>query len=164
MKRFRRLAIALLLALAGSTAAQVHVAMQSYYPVIRVSTAEGVTYTTLLEPAAERSRCAAASRLFLASLKARCEDCEVLLARCERSPEDVEEPGTLGAAPVPQHVVAVPGLRIEISGPAAPAARGCEVIARDLAARGLDSWHQMEFSCTAPGARDARTHERSRRS
>lgn len=158
MSRFKRLAFIVLLVLAGSTAAQMHVSMQSYYPVIRVSTAEGVTYTTLLEPAPERSRCAAASRLFLASLKAGCKDCDVHFARCEREPEEAES----GAQAAQRHFVSLPGLRIDIDGPMAPATRGCEAIARDLAARGLGHPERLKVRCTAPGVRDARTPARSR--
>jgi hypothetical protein len=160
MSRFRRLSLIVLLVLAGSSAAHMHVTMQSYYPVIRVSTVDGVTYTTLLEPAEDRSRCAAASRVFLASLKAGCEDCEVRFARCEREPEGAEAPSRAQAAQ--RHFVSLPGLRIDIDGPVAPAARGCEAIARDLAARGLGHPERLKVSCTAPGVRDARTRARSR--
>jgi hypothetical protein len=160
MSRFKRLSLIVLLVLAGSTAAQMHVAMQSYYPVIRVSTVEGVTYTTLLEPAEDRSRCAAASKVFLASLKAGCEDCEVHFARCEREPEGAE--ALSGAQAAQRPFVSLPGLRIDIDGPTVPAARGCEAIARDLAARGLGHPERLKVSCTAPGVRDARTPARSR--
>jgi len=136
MKRFKRLCLAVLLGLAGSTAAQMHVARQSYYPVIRVSTVEGVTYTTLLEPAGERSRCAAASKVFLASLKTQCPECDVHFARCERAPGDT---GDIGPQPVPHQVFSVPGLRIDIAGPAASARLGCELIAQDFLRRGLPS-------------------------
>src|SRR5690606_38580698 len=82
--RVKKLATLLLLVLAGSTAAQLHVSRQTYAPVIRVATPEGLTYTTQLQPASERAVCAAASKQFLASLKTQCPACEVRFARCER--------------------------------------------------------------------------------
>jgi len=140
----KKLATLLLLVLAGSTAAQLHVSMQTYAPVIRVATPEGLTYTTQLQPASERAVCAAASKQFLASLKTQCPACEVRFARCERGLE-----GAVVADAVPRaasgeseslpvrHVVRTPGLHIDVAGAAEPARRACETIARSLARLGL---------------------------
>lgn len=128
--------VALLLAL-GAVVAQLHVAMQSYVPVIRVASPDGMTYTALFDARSEWRACAEANRRFLDPLKARCARCEVVFARCERGLDRRELlPGLWFSAP---------GLRIAIAGPAPAARSSCAEMAADFFRRGVRS-----ASCVVP--------------
>lgn len=146
----KRATIALVLVLGAAAVAHLHVTMQRYFPVIRVATPEGLVYTALFDPTAERRACADANRRFLDPVKERCIGCEVVFARCERQLEDLEP--AFGGDSIRQHVVSVPGLRIDIDGPAAPAKRSCDLIAGDFARRGLPT-----ASCSSPARVDTRS-------
>jgi hypothetical protein len=140
----RQGAIALLLMLAGAAVAHLHVAMQTYAPVIRIATPEGLVYTAWFDPRDERRACADASKLFVDPIKARCAECEVIFARCERELQDFEH--LMAEEPGGHHVVSLPGLRIDIAGPAASARRSCHVMADDFTKHGVQSAiceHQM---------------------
>lgn len=126
----RTVLVALLVAL-GGVVAQVHVGMQSYVPVIRVASPDGMTYTALFDATAEWRACADANRRFLDPLKAGCTQCEVVFARCERR--------TDGLARVPGLWFSAPGLRIAIAGPAPAAQSSCAEMAADFFRRGVRS-------------------------
>lgn len=147
----KRAAFILLLASAGAAVAHLHVAMQTYFPVIRIATPEGLVYTARFDARQERRACADASRLFLDPVRQRCAGCEVMFARCERQLEDVE-PAFEQDEPVRHHVVHAPGLRIDIAGPAAPAKLSCDLIAGDFTRRGLRA-----ASCVNPAGADTKS-------
>jgi hypothetical protein len=130
--------IALLLIAVGSWLAHLHVVSQVYHPVVRLSSPEGLTYTTVQDSVQERRACGAANDRFLKPIKDSCKQCQVVYARCERKLEGFEAALADGAA-VPYYQVFGPGLRIAIAGPAAPAKASCEFIAGDMVKRGVRS-------------------------
>jgi hypothetical protein len=130
--------IALVLIAVGSWLAHLHVASQTYHPVVRLTSPEGLVYTTVQDEVQERRACGAANERFLKPIKESCKTCQVVFARCERKLEGLEQALANGAA-VPHYQVFAPGLRIAIAGPAAPAKASCDFIAGDMVKRGLRS-------------------------
>ena len=114
--------ILVVLVAAGAVLAHLHVESQTYYPVVRVATPEGLTYNAVQDGLRDRQACGAANDRFLAPLKQQCKLCKVVYARCERALEGVEAALHDGKIVV-LHVVAAPGFRMAIEGPA-PGARG----------------------------------------
>jgi hypothetical protein len=136
--------IALVLIAVGSWLAHLHVASQSYYPVVRLTSSDGLVYTTVQNEVQERRACGAANERFLKPIKETCKQCQVVFARCERKLEGLEAALANGAA-VPHYQVFAPGLRIAIAGPAAAAKASCEYIAGDMVNRG-----QRTAACVYP--------------
>jgi hypothetical protein len=130
--------IALLLIVAGSVVAHMHVVSQTYYPVVRIAAPEGLTYTAVQEATPERRACGKANDRFLAPIKQNCKDCQVVYARCERKLEGVERAMDEGKT-LPHYQVFGPGLRMAITGPDAPAKATCDYIAGDMVRRGVRS-------------------------
>ncbi len=130
--------IVIVLIAAGAWLAHLHVAAQTYHPVVQVLAPEGLTYTAVQDPTSERSACGAANDRFLGPLKAQCKQCQVVYARCARSLEGLEL-SILEGTPIPQHLVYAPGLRIAIAGPAAMAKASCDFLVGDLVKRGVRS-------------------------
>jgi hypothetical protein len=130
--------LVIVLIVAGAWLAHLHVAAQTYHPVVQVLAPEGLTYTAVQDPTSERSACGAANDRFLGPLKAQCKQCQVLYARCARSLEGLELSIREGTA-IPQHLVYAPGLRIAIAGPAGMAKANCDFLAGDLVRRGVRS-------------------------
>ena len=128
--------IALVLIAVGSWLAHLHVASQTYYPVVRVTSSEGIVYTTVQSEVSERRACGAANDRFLKPIKEVCKQCQVVYARCERKLEGFELALAEGAA-IPHPQVLAPGLRIAISGPDAMAKATCDFIAADMVKRGI---------------------------
>lgn len=133
--------IAVVLVGTASVLAHLYAVAQSYYPVVRVQTPEGLVVTAVHEPTSERGACAAANERFLAPFKSMCTDCRVIAARCERETADIGAQ-LLGAAAAAQHRVVAPGLQMAIDGPDAAVKLTCEEIAR--ATRG-------QAHCLPPG-------------
>ena len=130
--------IALVLIAIGSWLAHLHVASQIYHPVVRLTSSDGLVYTTVQDEVHERRDCGAANDRFLKPIKEACKQCQVVFARCERKLEGLEEALANGAA-VPLYQVFAPGLRIAISGPAPAAKASCDYIAGDMVKRGVRS-------------------------
>jgi UDP-GlcNAc:undecaprenyl-phosphate GlcNAc-1-phosphate transferase len=86
----RHMTVALLLIVVGAALAHLHVATQSYIPVISVATPDGLIYTASFDPRAERRACADANKRFLEPVKVQCPGCEVVFARCERQLHNLE--------------------------------------------------------------------------
>jgi hypothetical protein len=122
--------IAIVLVGATSALAHLHVVAQTYYPVVRVVTPEGLVLTAVHEPTSERAECAAANGEFLAPFKTMCKDCRVVTARCERALAGFE--AELGAGTtIGQHRISAPGvLNLAIDGPLEIAQLTCNEIAR----------------------------------
>ena len=118
----------------ASVLAHLHVVAQTYYPVVRVSSPEGLVFTAVHDPMNERSACAAANADFLAPFKALCRDCKVVAARCERELEGLEAALDEGKA-IPHHRVSAPGVDLAIAGPEEAARFACDHIARAAAGR-----------------------------
>jgi len=134
----KQIVIAALLIAAGAVLAHMHVVAQTYYPVVHVTTPEGLTYTAVFDRTDERRACGAKNDRFVAPFKAMCKECEVVLARCERELAGLELELAEGKA-IPYHRIYAPGLRVAISGPADMAKLGCDTIARGLTAQGMRS-------------------------
>ena len=132
----RQAILVVVLIAAGAWLAHLHVAAQTYHPVVQVLAPEGLTYTAVQDPTSERGACGAANDRFLGPLKAQCKQCQVLYARCARSLEGLELSIHEGK-PIPQHLVYAPGLRIAIAGPAETAKASCDFLVGDLVRRGV---------------------------
>jgi hypothetical protein len=138
-KFIKQALIALVLIAIGSWLAHLHVASQTYHPVVRLASAEdGLVYTTVQDEVSERRACGAANDRFLKPIKETCKQCQVVFARCERKLEGLEAAMANGAA-IPHYQVFAPGLRIAIAGPAVAAKANCEFIAGDMVKRGVRS-------------------------
>ena len=129
---------------AGAWLAHLHVASQTYRPIVRLASPDGLTYTTVQDEVSERRACGAANDRFLGPIKELCKQCQVVFARCERRLEGLEAALAEGAA-VPHYQVYAPGLRIAIAGPSAAAKASCEYIAADMVKRG-----QRSAACVDP--------------
>lgn len=139
-------AIVILVLLAvGSVLAHFHVANQSYYPVSKLASADGYTFHMVQDRRAQRNACGEANERFLAPIKARCLQCEVVYARCERELLGVELALLMGD-PMPMHVVVAPGLRLAMEGPKERVREQCEQFATDLVKGGART-----AACVFPG-------------
>lgn len=133
----KKIAIAAVLGIAGAVLAHMHVVSQRYYPMVKVTSPDGVTFIAVQDMTQERQACGEANSRFLEPVKARCKDCKVVAARCERVVDGDEERALLEGRPTPGYLVIGPGLRLAITGPAASARANCEYIAADMLKRGL---------------------------
>ena len=139
-------AIVILVLLAvGSVLAHYHVANQSYYPVSKLASADGYTFHMVQDRRAQRNACGEANERFLGPIKARCLQCQVLYARCERELQGVELALLMGD-PMPMHVVVAPGLRLAMEGPKERVREQCEQFATDLVKGGART-----AACVFPG-------------
>ena len=136
--------IALLLIAVGSWLAHLHVASQTYYPVVRLTSPDGLVYTTVQDEVQERRACGAANDRFLKPIKELCKTCQVLFARCERKLEGLEA-ALAGGAATSHYTVYAQSLRIAIDGPADAAKASCDFIAADMVKRG-----QRSAACLYP--------------
>jgi hypothetical protein len=127
---------ALLLIGAASALAHLHVTAQSYYPVVRVSSPDGLVFTAVHEATSERGVCAAANERFLAPLKTMCSECRVVAARCERELQGVEAALSDGKS-IPHHRIFAPGVQVAIAGPEQAASWSCGQIARSGSEQGV---------------------------
>lgn len=133
----KKIAIAAVLALVSAVLAHMHVVAQRYYPMVKVATPDGVTFIAVQDMTRERQACGEANDRFLEPVKARCKECKVLAARCERVVDGAEERALLEGRPTPGYLVVAPGLRVAINGPDHTARASCEYIASDMLKRGL---------------------------
>ena len=131
----KQVVTALLLIAAASVLAHLHVTAQTYYPVVRVSSPEGLVFTAVHEPTSERGACAAANERFLAPLKSMCSECRVVAARCERELEGAEAALSVGKSP--HHRIFAPGVQVAIVGPDEAASLSCSQIERTGGAPGV---------------------------
>jgi hypothetical protein len=132
--------IAAIVAIVGVTGwlAHLHVISQTYYPLLQMSSPDGLVYTAVHDETAERQTCGAVNDRFIEPVRANCKNCEVVYARCDRELSGLDA-ALMATRPVPHHVVRSPGLRLAISGPAAAARESCDFIASDLLKRGYRS-------------------------
>jgi len=132
----KKIVIAVLLVAAGAVLAHMHVAGQTYFPVVHMTTPEGLKYTAVFDRTDERRACGEKNDKFIAPFKSMCKQCEVVLARCERQLDGLELALSEGRE-IGQHRVHAPGLRVAISGPEKIAGDGCDYIAKGLTAQGI---------------------------
>src|SRR5882672_8084487 len=78
MKKWLKIGIGVVLAVAAGFVAHMHVVAQTYYPSLRVQAPEGLTYVVVQDERAERRECGAANERFLARIKQGCKECRIL--------------------------------------------------------------------------------------
>jgi hypothetical protein len=115
-------------------AAYLHARNEPYYPVARVAAPGGLTYTAFSGERRGREACVSANELFVEPLRKDCPACTVLFERCESKAEMMK----LRVAAVSEPVVLSRGLTLAVAGPGELARATCELIAQDLAKRGLE--------------------------
>jgi hypothetical protein len=118
--------------------AHIHVLSQTYHPVVRLASPDGLTYIAVQDAKEERQACGAANARFLRPVKTACKGCEVVVARCERQLDGVEL-GVYEGKRIPHYLVQGPGVRMAIQGPEAAARASCEQIAKQMVRSGLRS-------------------------
>lgn len=118
--------------------AHLHVVSQSYHPVVRLASPDGLVYTAVQDAKHERRECGAANERFLQPVKKTCKDCQVEIARCERHLEGFEL-DIYERRKTSEYVVFGPGVRMAIAGPARKAQASCEQIASQMVRSGLRS-------------------------
>jgi hypothetical protein len=118
--------------------AHLHVVAQTYHPVVRLASPDGLVYTAVQDATHERQACGVANDRFLGPVKQACKGCEVMIARCERELGGFELDVYRGKA-IAHHTVQGPGVRMAIEGPQPAARASCEQIANQLAKSGLRS-------------------------
>jgi hypothetical protein len=138
------LVIVVLLA-AGAVLARYHVDNQHYFPVSKLASADGYTFHMVQDRTDTREDCGKANDRFLAPLKAACQQCGVVYARCERELHGLELALLMGDA-VPVHVVIAPGVRLAMEGPPATLRRDCEAMAESIVKTGV-----RHAACVFPG-------------
>jgi hypothetical protein len=144
LKTARNVAIALVLGAVSAWLAHLHVVSQTYHPVVRLASPDGLTYTAVQDAKHERQACGEANDRFLRPIKEGCKGCEVVIARCERELEGLEL-AVYERRQVPYPVVSGPGMRMAIAGPPAQAKTTCEYIANYMLRSGLSS-----AACVSP--------------
>jgi hypothetical protein len=140
----KALVIVLLLA-AGGFLAHYHVANQSYYPVAKLTSQDGYTFSIVQDRVETRRECGEANDRFLEPIRRACTSCRVAYARCERELRGTELRLMMGE-PVPLHVVVAPGLRMALDGPAESMRGVCEQMAAAIVRVGVPS-----AACAYPG-------------
>lgn len=138
MKAARNIAVAVVLVVVSAWLAHLHVVSQSYHPVVRLASPDGLVYTAVQDARQERQACGAANDRFLGPVKRTCKDCKVVIARCERQLEGFEL-AVHERRQLPHHVVHGPGLRMAIAGPAQHAKASCEHIVGQMILSGVRS-------------------------
>lgn len=138
MKAARHAVVAAVLIAVSALLAHLHVVSQTYHPVVQLSSPDGLVYTAVQDAKQERQACGAANDRFLAPVKQQCEQCKVVVARCERELAGLEL-AVHERRRIAQHVVSAPGVRLAIAGPAATAKASCEHIAAQMVRSGLRS-------------------------
>ena len=137
-KNARNIAIAAVLIGVSAWLAHLHVVSQSYHPVVRLSSPDGLVYTAVQDAKQKRQACGAANDRFLHPVKQGCKQCRVELARCERQLEGFEL-AVYERRSIPNYVVSGPGVRLAIAGPAATAKASCAQIASEMVRSGLSA-------------------------
>jgi len=142
----KQVLIALILLAAGSLLAHMHIVTQTYHPVTRVSSPEGLVFTAVQAATRERSDCGAANERFLTPVKNLCTQCKEMVARCDRELEAFERSVFQDKASG-HYQVSAQGLHLAIEGPNEAARASCELMAGTLKKMGVAS-----AACLFPGA------------
>lgn len=141
----RKALIILVLLAAGALLARYHVANQHYFPVSKLVSSDGYTFVLVQDRTDTREACGKANDRFLAPLKAACQQCQVVYARCERELHGLELALLMGD-PVQVHVVRTPGVRLAMEGPPNTLRRDCEAMAASIVKTGVSY-----AACVFPG-------------
>ena len=130
------IALALVLIVTASVVAHLYLQSQVYYPVVRLDLPDGLSIAALLPETKERKACGAANDRFVAPFKQTCKDCKIAMARCERQLEGLELAMREGV-PLPHPMVVARELRMAVMGPPEAAKAGCQIVAKDMVAKGM---------------------------
>jgi hypothetical protein len=141
----RQSLVVLTLAIAGSVLAYFYVTGQSYYPVVKLASPDGLTYNVVQSADSGRNACGDANARFLGPVRKQCPQCAVVYARCERELEGIELALSTGA-PVPHYRVIGADVQIAVQGPADRVRAACEEIASDIVRGGVPT-----AACVFPG-------------
>jgi hypothetical protein len=136
--------IAIVLIAVGSVLAHLYVVSQTYHPVARIDSPEGLVFTAVQDPTQDRRDCGAANERFLGPIKHLCKDCKVVLARCERELDAYESAVYEGRA-LNDYQITAPGMRLAIAGPWEMAKENCVLMASALQKMGAPT-----ATCIAP--------------
>jgi hypothetical protein len=139
-RRLYQVLIAVVLIAAASVLAHMHVVIQTYHPVTRIASPEGLVFTAVQDARKERRDCGKANERFLEPIKAQCKACKVQIARCERELEPFERSVYQGEA-LRLHQVFAVGVRLAIDGPPELARASCELMAVELVKQGVRAAH-----------------------
>lgn len=126
------------LLLGAAVVAHFYVQSQVYHPVVRMQFPDGLSIAAVLPETKERQVCGAANDRFVAPFKQGCKECKVIAARCERDLEGVELAMRKGG-PIPHPMVVARDVRIAVIGAPETAKLGCQLVAADMAAKGMRS-------------------------
>jgi hypothetical protein len=137
LKAARNVTVGVVLIAVSAWLAHLYVVSQSYHPVVRLASPDGLTYTAVQDAKNERQACSAANERFLRPVKQGCKDCQVVIARCERQLEGFER--AVHEGQISHALVSGPGVRMAITGPRAAAKASCEQIVRHMVRSGLSS-------------------------
>jgi hypothetical protein len=107
---------------------------QSYVPLVRFHTSEGVYVTAVQSPAKSRSSCQAANDRFVGQLGSQCRDCTVE-THCLVELAGMELALAKGDD-VPVHTVLSKGARLALVGPPRTLQRSCEQLALQVGSTG----------------------------
>lgn len=135
----------LVLLAAGAVLARYHVDNQRYFPVSKLASADGYTFHLVQDQVDTRGDCGEANDRFLKPIKATCQQCEIVYARCKRELEGLELSLLMGD-PLPLHVVMTPSLRLAVDGPPRAVRQDCEHIATAIVKSGVPT-----ATCVFPG-------------
>lgn len=135
---YKKVFLGVILAGIASVVAHLYVQSQVYHPVVRLNMPDGLSITALLPETKERKTCGAANDQFLAPFKQQCKDCKIAAARCERDLEGLELAMQRGE-PIPYPMVVSREMKIAVIGPVEKANLGCQIVAKDMVARGVNT-------------------------
>ena len=117
-----------------------------YFPVSRITTKDGYSITAVQRAQKDAKACEAANARFTEPFKSTCETCSVQWSRC-KTKLDGQESAAIGGKALKSYSVALPLMRMILTGEAAKAA--CERIAFQTRQQGV-----QQAKCLTPGARN----------
>jgi hypothetical protein len=142
----RYLVLAALMFVAGLALTRLEREPQTFTPVVRVRTENGLFITLLQRAVQKRSVCAAAVETLVVGFDKACAQCSIESTECAAKLEGVEA-ALARKEPVPFHVVASDEIRIGILGPPKSVEAQCERMASMMANGGVKS-----ATCVRPAA------------
>ena len=134
----KRTLLALVLLGAGVALAQLYVEAVAYFPVVKIASPGGLSFTIVHDALGSRQACGSANREVLDPIRADCKECKLVYARCERELKGAEL-ALLQRKAVPFYIVSASNVRLLVTGPPAVARRACEDLASNIVKSGLQT-------------------------
>src|SRR2546425_11328336 len=132
------IALVLILVAATSVISYRYLQSQTYHPVVQLTLPDGLSITAVLPDANEAKACMTANERFVAPFTQQCKQCKVAAMRCYRELVGLEQAMRQGL-PVAHPIVVARDLRMAIMGPPEAAKAGCQILAADIAKKGVPS-------------------------